>query len=47
MSNTKCHSCTNGVNTINGRYCKILKIIVEYRKSPPCQEEITIKIPIK
>lgn len=36
MTNDICRLCTGGINTINGRHCRILDIRVEYARTPPC-----------
>lgn len=38
---TACTECPRVANSINGRYCTILDIYVEYRTIPPCQKTIS------
>ena len=38
MTNPICQACAGAINTINGRYCNILRRKVEYSTQPPCKE---------
>nr|DAD63777.1 MAG TPA: hypothetical protein [Caudoviricetes sp.] len=35
---TECNHCEHGKNCLNGRYCKLLNIYVEYKHYSPCKE---------
>lgn len=37
--NEVCKSCSNGTNSINGRYCNNLHKYVEYTESPICKQQ--------
>ena len=35
--NPQCLACHNARNSINGRYCEVLRRFVEHDKSPKCK----------
>lgn len=38
--NAKCLSCAKGVNCINGRWCTVKKMYVQYFDKPICNDII-------
>ncbi|MBR3626783.1 MAG: hypothetical protein IKN48_10705 [Bacteroidaceae bacterium] len=42
--NDTCAVCASAHNSINGRYCQLLKRYVEYAKVPPCTTNKTVNI---
>lgn len=39
--NAKCKECLKKVNTVNGWYCRKLRVIVEYLETAPCETTTT------
>lgn len=39
IRNPTCYSCPNGRNSLNGRYCPIFEIYVEYVKPIECNKD--------
>ena len=35
----QCKQCEKAFNGVNGRFCKELKIIVEWMEKTPCEDE--------
>lgn len=38
MAHPQCAACPQAHNSINGRYCRIIKRYVEYDRVPPCMK---------